>query len=463
MVSFPITARLLDTEQFGIFSYFDTCGLLIAALLKFGCGDTMVRFYPHEGNEKEFMKFWSSFLIAPAMIAFAIWIVIMIVAFALEAHGKFDNPTVIIFVLFQVMFTVFMSHALWISRAREQSKFNASFDVITKWITVVVTLLILSQFWPAAEGVIFARLICSFAFSIFLINWLSRQIKFSFAEIDLKETKRGMRYGIPMALSEISGVLLGLVDRLMIKHLMNDFSAVGIYSIGFGLASYFDQVITNAFSQAITPVVNRLYKTQGEAAVLAFKRKLMNFLFYISCGFICFLVIAGRDLLLTLAGADKEPAAEIFVIAAIFFSVMPVLKVASTGLLLGKRSDIHLIVILFAAVLNVGLNCFAIPTWGTIGALTSTCFSLTVMNVLLYSFCPKPMRCLPEVTAMSRAVLAGSVCFLIITGTGILVAQSHWARVLSTFALVSVLYGGAIFSTDSILRQTLRSLVHKKQ
>jgi O-antigen/teichoic acid export membrane protein len=378
-------------------------------------------------------------------------------------HGEFNNPTVVIFVLFQVMFTVFTSHALWVSRTREQSAFNASFDVIAKWITVIVTLLILSQFWPTAEGVVFARLICSFAFSIFLMNWLSRQIKFSFAEIDLAETKKGMRYGIPMALSEISGVLLGLVDRLMIKHLLNDFSAVGIYSIGFGLASYFDQIISNAFSQAITPAVNRLYITKGEAAVLLFKRNILNILVYISCGFICFIVIAGRDLLLTLAGADKESAAEVFVIAAIFFSIMPVLKVASTGLLLGKRSDIHLIVILSAAMLNIGLNLFAIPAWGTIGALTSTCFSLAAMNISLYTLCPKAMRCLPDLSAMSRAATAACVSYFIITGTGILAAQSHWARVLMTFTLVSLLYGGAIFATDSNLRQTLQSLVNKKQ
>jgi O-antigen/teichoic acid export membrane protein len=455
LVSFPVTTRLLDSSQFGILSYFDTYILILAAILKFGCGDTLVRFYPHGGNEKEFARYWSSLFLAPALIGLTIWLFVMTIASYLALQGNLEMPSTVLLALIQTLFAVLFSHFLWVSRTREQSKFNAAIDVTSKWSTVAVVLIVLLLGWTAADGVFTGRLIVLAIFNITLLVWLSRQIQIKIKAIDWGLTWRGLRYGIPLALGEISSILLGLVDRIMLKHYTSDFSTVGIYSIGFGLASYFDQVVANSLAQAITPVAGRLYATEGASAVVSLKKTVLKHLVYIAGALVSFLLIAGQDLLLMLAGSDKIESAKIFVLAATFFAVMPILKLMALGLLLEKRSDVHFFVLLGSAAAAVTLNYITIPIWGTMGACFSTCLTLTGMNLVLYLLCPRDLRCAPSLGCLARAGFVSIFCITLMSWTELFGVTSHWARVAVAFCMVAILYGGLILMTDSTLKKQI--------
>jgi len=463
LVSFPVTTRLLDNAQFGILSYFDTCILILAAILKFGCGDTLVRFYPHGGTEQEFKRYWSSLLLAPALLGVAIWVLIMLITGYLAARGSLEMPSTVLLALTQGLFAVLFSHLLWVSRTREQSRFNATIDVTSKWGTVAMMVLILVAGWQAADAVYTARLIVFAIFIILLFFWLSRQIQFGIDSINLGMTWRGLRYGIPLAMGEISSIVLGLVDRIMLKYYTADFSSVGIYSIGFGLASYFDQVVANSLSQAITPVAGRLYATEGATAVVMLKRTVLKYLVYISGALISFLMVAGQDLLLMLAGSDKTESAKIFVVAAMFFAIMPIFKIMALGLLLEKRSDLHFIVLLASAATAIILNYIAIPIWGTLGACFSTCLTLAGMNIVLFLLCPKSLRCAPTYECLFRVCLISAICITVMIWTDLFGVVSHWARVLVAFSILAVLFGGLILATDSELRMRLGTLFGKSE
>jgi O-antigen/teichoic acid export membrane protein len=456
LVSFPVTTRLLDNSQFGILSYFDTYILILAAILKFGCGDTLVRFYPHGGSDQEFRRYWSSLLFAPALIGLTIWLLIMLLASYLTIRGNLEMPSTVLLALIQTLFAVLFSHFLWVSRTREQSKFNAVIDVTSKWSTVAMVVVVLLLGWTAADGVLTARLIVLAIFNITLLVWLSRQIQIEIKAIDWGLTWRGLRYGIPLALGEISSILLGLVDRIMLKHYTGDFATVGIYSIGFGLASYFDQVVANSLAQAITPVAGRLYATEGASAVVSLKKTVLKYLVYIAGALVSFLLIAGQDLLLMLAGSDKIESAKIFVLAATFFAIMPIFKLMALGLLLDKRSDIHFIVLLGSAATAVAINFIAIPIWGSLGACFSTCLTLSGMNLVLYILCPKSLRCAPSIGCLVRTGVITVFCITLISWTGLFGVVSHWARVAVALFMVVIIYGGLLVTTDDNLKNQLR-------
>ena len=44
----------------------------------------------------------------------------------------------------------------------------------------------------------------------------------------------------PLALMELSNIAPGYIDRYMLKWLIDDFAVIGIYSVGFALASCID-------------------------------------------------------------------------------------------------------------------------------------------------------------------------------------------------------------------------------
>ena len=63
----------------------------------------------------------------------------------------------------------------------------------------------------------------------------------------MKQYREGLRYGLPLVANEIATTVLAFADRLMLRQMLVDFTAVGVYTIGYGLALN----INNLFNLAL--------------------------------------------------------------------------------------------------------------------------------------------------------------------------------------------------------------------
>jgi O-antigen/teichoic acid export membrane protein len=413
-VSFPITSRLLSATEFGVMGYWDAWILLLTAALKLGAGDAMLRFFPHQGDDAAHKRYVANFVLLPSIIGVGGWVLALLAALVSIYMGWIEHPAVALLSLCLVLNQVFISHGMWSLTTREHSGIGASINVIWRWLMVGVTLSILMFGFRSAEAVFVGRAIVTLLVAGWLIRWMFRNMKTSADAMDWQEAKEGLKYGLPLSLKEISSVVMSFIDRIMLKTLLGDFALVGVYSIGFALASYVDQVISNALGQAWTPAANRIYQTEGAAGVRQAKQRILRPLVYVCVGLATGVFLAGHSFVALLSGADKAAATgPVFVTAAMCLLVLPVLTIANTGLLLERRSHTVFQLTLVSAVCNVLMNLYMIPKFGVMGATVTNCTCQIGLQLATFGFCPRDLRSLPPVSVVARALGAAFLCVML--------------------------------------------------
>ncbi|HEX5311182.1 lipopolysaccharide biosynthesis protein [Aquabacterium sp.] len=459
-ISFPITTRLLSNTEFGLLSFWESGLLVLVAILKLGASDGAMRFYPHRGDARDMQRYATNILFAPALFGLAGWAVALLSALVLWAVSWLEHPGVVFLALAQVLPLAWGALAFRVLQARELAAVNATLSVVWRWLTLASTLGVLIWVTQTAFGVLAGKLLIHILVIGGLLVWVLPSLPFSRQAWDWKHIQEGLHYGLPLALMELSNIALWYVDRFMLKWLIDDFAVIGIYSVGFALASYIDQLINTALSQALTPVATRVFATEGPAAVRAVKQRVLRPLVFICFALSTGLVIGGADFLTLLASKDKADAAPVFIFAGVVMLMKAIIWAAAEGLLLHKRSKTVFVLTIVSALVNALANLILIPHFGMMGAVYATGISLLGLQLLFFAFCPKELRAWPQLSVIAKAGAAAALCLLLAHETALFGLVNHFARLGATAVLVGMFFSLAML-TDPQMRSAAATLWHK--
>ena len=451
-VSFPITTRLLDNHEFGVLAYFDTWALLLAGLLKLGAGESMLRFYPHGGDRAALARFGSHFVLLPAVLGIGAWALLFIGLLVARGAGVEGVSAAMLLAMLTVPLTLCASHVQWVMTVRERSGLSSAAFVIWRWLEVGAVIVTIVFLLRSASGAYLGRIVAGVVVVAWMLKWLRDSTPFDLRSFDRPYALEGLRYGLPMALNEVASVILGLIDRVMLKQILADYSPVGIYTIGFALASYLNVLLSTAIGRAFTPAASRVYVADGAAAVRALKRQVMRPLVYGSGAICTGLWLGGHDFILFVSGASKVGSAPVFVLVGICFALYSILTVAGYGLLLEKRSRVVLALTAACAAANILLNLVMIPRYGFMGAAWATSSSYLGLGLLLYAFCPAALRCAPDGAVVLCALAAALFCVALAHVAGIATLGHAVTRLAAVAACVLVAYAAPLVATDASLR-----------
>lgn len=461
-ISYPILTRLLTYTQYGVLGYFDAWMLFLTAIIKLGSQHSAVRFYPHGAGSNVLQTYASTFVLYSMAVSGAVWFLFALILAAAALAGHVSQPVEAWVMLVLLVPTVCISYVTSVLTAQERSDLSVRFDVVQRWIELVAILGIVYFVSRTAAGVYVARLVAATAVAAVGIAWLVRNLSMRWRDRDVKRWLEGVRYGVPMGANELAYVVLGFVDRLMLKQQLHDFVPVGIYTIGYGLALKINVMLHAALGVAYNQVSIRLYETEGPGAVVRTKRRVLDVLVYVVGALIVGTLTVGPNLLLLLAGSDKSQSVPVFVWVTITYILSGLVGLCGSGLVLHKRSATLFTLTVVAAIANIVLNWFWIPEYGYMGAVYATAISLIGLNCLQFLFCPRALRALPSRHA-----------FLIASGLGVLVwIVAHFAgahvtgnlsRLLVMAVLMAVLFVLPALALDRNLRATLHDYWMKRR
>lgn len=451
-VSFPVMTRLLDTSQYGIFGYYDAWLLILAGVFKLGAQHTILRFYPHAGGTHALARFGANYILLPFAVSGSLWL-LAVAAYALIVVVAPPEATGVGWVMLSLLLpTIWISYVNAFAYAEERSGTSVMISVGQRWCETLSILTVVVLIERSTLGVYLARFAVAAAFALGLTAWLRRQVSMRVRDIDVPTWREGLRYGLPLVANEIATTVLAFADRLMLRLMLVDFSAVGVYTIGYGLALNINNLFNLALYNAYTQVSMREYETRGPAAVVQMKRAVLRILVYVCVAMIVGLVTVGADALLLMAGRDKTSSAPIFVVIGVVYTLDGLFGVCGSGLLLLKRSRTVLLLTLGAALFNIVLNLLLIPRLGVYGAACSTLGSFTVLNVARYMTCPRELRALPDLRAALTATGLGALCVLVAQHSILVLLDSHLLRLLTMPLLMLVMYVFPVLAFDARLR-----------
>ncbi|PNS08140.1 oligosaccharide flippase family protein [Solilutibacter silvestris] len=458
LVSFPLMTRLLDNTQYGILGYYDNWMLLAVAVAKFGAQHSLLRFYPHGEDAGDRAAFFTNFFYLPLACSLLLWLVLLVVMATIDRATGAQQHLVFWMAMFAVPMSSFSSLAETILRASEQSRTVLVTRVVGRWLEVALmvgAVVLLSHSAIAAYG---GKLAATVLVTGWYVAWVRRHVRFMRSHVSFARMREGMRYGVPMVANEIVAVAIVVVDRLMLKGMLGEFAAVGIYSVGASLAMQLNAFMNTSVFDALIPTANRLYQTEGADAVRALKQRVLLPMTYCSIGMAMLLGLFGGDAIIALSGAAKAASGPVFSVLGMVFALYPLLALSGFGLLLEKRTHKILVLMLSSLAINVALNLWWIPRFHVMGSVYASAISTLVLGLAYCIFVRRNLLQFPAPGVVARALLAAIACLVIAWWlAGVL--TPGWMRFLFGSGTCAVVYAGMVLALDARARVLLQRLL----
>ena len=455
-VSFPVLTRLLDNHQYGILGYYDTWGMIAIAVAKLGSQHAIIRFYPFDGDPRGMVRFGTNLVFLPMLLSVLLWTVVAIALLGYAWWGNADFPLVLWCVVMLTPVQVIISMLQMVVRASERSDILMATRVIGRWVELGLVLGAVILLQHSALAVYGGKIIAALLLLFYFAHWARRNIPFSRGAVDLRFMREGMHYGLPLMANEMVAIVLAVIDRIMIKQMTGEFAAVGIYTIGYSLATQINVFVNASLSEAFGPVVNRVYDSGGEIAVRALKDRMLLPMTYASVAIATMLIAVGKDTLIALAGPSKAASGPVFVVVGTTLALFPLFDVSSYGLLLRKRSMLVFWITAIAAALNAALNLVLIPRYGYMGAAWATATSYAVLSIARYIWCPRGLVRFPDLRTVGLSVGLALLLLAVIEGTDMFGVHAPWPRLFVAGGLFVLLYALPIWLLDARLRKAVQ-------
>ncbi len=412
-LSFPLMARLLDNRQFGLLGYYEAWLLLLAGLLKLGAQHSVLRFYPRPASPAALAAFRSNHILLPFGLSLALWLCCLLAAALLAQRLPTEEQAIVWLLLLSLPLLVWSSLVESVMYALERSDLSFWLRTTWRWSELLLVLGTLVFLERSAIGVLGARTLVLVLVALLLTRWLLRWLPAPVQRPKRAAVITGLAFGLPMMASELSSVVFGMADRILLRGLTDSLEQVGVYTIGFGLAMALGMLLGASLNQAFTPAALRHFELEGAPAVLALKQRMLDNWVYVVALCTALLLCGGADALVLLAGTAKAESAPVFVIIGICLVWHSLFEVANYGLLLQRRAMRYLLVILMATTIKLMLSIPLILHFGVLGAALATAVGYAALAVMQYRQCPPTLRYLP---ATYRLLLAVALPLLLMMG-----------------------------------------------
>ncbi|MBW8823328.1 MAG: oligosaccharide flippase family protein [Xanthomonadales bacterium] len=460
LVSFPLMTRMLDNTQYGILGYYDNWMLLAVAIAKFGAQHSLLRFYPHDDDAGDRAAFFTNFFYLPLACSLLLWLVLLVVMATVDRLTGAHQNLVFWMAMFAVPMSSFSSLAETILRASEQSRTVLVTRVIGRWLEVglmVGAVVLLSHSAIAAYG---GKLAAAILVTAWYVAWVRRHVRFMRSHVSLARMREGMRYGLPMVANEVVAVAIVVVDRLMLKGMLGEFAAVGIYSVGASLAMQLNTFMNTSVFEALIPTANRLFQTEGADAVRALKQRVLLPMAYCGIGVAMLLGLFGTDAIMALSGKTKIASGPVFSILGMVFALYPLLALSGFGLLLEKRTHKILMLMVASLAINIALNLLWIPRFNVMGSVYASAISTLVLGLAHCIFVRRDLLQFPSFATLVRALSGVAACFALAWWlAGVL--TPGWMRFLFGSGACAVFYVAIVLALDARMRGLLLQLLQR--
>ncbi len=230
-------------------------------------------------------------------------------------------------------------------------------------------------------------------------------------------------FGLPMVPQQLSGFILGLGDRVVVRHLLGS-AAVGRYSVAYNVGSLGFLILVFAM-QAWLPRVYAVDDRVARSRLLASSRDMMNLLLIPA---VVGLAAGAPVVLMVWVPASFHPAELTPIVAIVATCTFPFGQFLANlrALMSEGRTGRAAVATLVAATVNIGLNVLMVPFLGITGSAVAT--------VLSYALCARltrpPVRTglrVPGASVPLRLLIGGAVAVTL--AFGVLPASPVWLTI----------------------------------
>jgi len=461
LISFPILTRILSTEDYGTMSLITVFSAIAVALAKGGLSDSIIRFYREYSDSGRLAVFNSTVVFRGVLFAALVTALYVAIApyidrlLGISLTAKAAFLTMAGFLFIRPLNVIVLNYLRATGRTIFYNAMTVFIKVTSVGLAVGLLLGFHRQLSAYFSGIVAAELLCA----VVLWRWYLRTYQLSTASISGSLSWQLMAFGLPLLATEIGYLLLIYSDRYILG-LFHGPAALGVYSVGYSLPSYINDLVLFSVSYSIVPIYTELFATKGRAETQVF---LGSALKYYVMGI--FPLVAGyaavcRDALIFLA-SDKYAAAADFspiIVCGLVFLGMNYILYA--GLYLEKHSRLILLTMAVAVAVNIGMSLLLVPqhgSWGAAMAMLVACAASSLTTAAL-SFRYLPIK-LPYVTVLKYGAASIAMYFLL----GLIETGEAWINLLVKMPCGALFMGAFMLLVDRPLLRAAVQLVRRRK
>ena len=386
-ISNLIISKYYGSEVLGTLSVLFSIMSIASIFSLLGMNVSILRFLPPLLKKKEY---YSAFIVIKRTIILVV-VFAFVSSFIIYIFSNFIAGTVFnksyltslimlisIFIFFQGLGTISAS----IIRALQNIKLFVILQFLPSFLNLVILMIItyiVHYKYTPLYTQLFSQLTVTLISLIFLYK-IIKKYKLEIKVFDkLLSYKNILIISAPMFLTSIMQMVVLQTDVLMLGSL-DTLINVGIYSVvvKFALLSSF---VIGSINTIIAPKFSELYYNNEINELRRIARKSTKLIFYLTLPLSLILIFFGEQLLLIFG---NEFRSGYYALIMLTVGQLVNIMAGSVGYLLnmtGRQNTLNKIV-LFSALINIGLNAFLIPIYGINGAAFASMISAIIWNIL---------------------------------------------------------------------------------
>lgn len=381
----PLYTSHLSVQDYGILGLVEVSSQILVSAFGLGLSLALYRWY----WDKEFVQQQKS-IVFTCMVFLCCVIAVFVAAaivFASQISSLiFDSPAyapLIVLLSLSASFQILASIPSSLMQLQQRAVLFSLVNTIQLSVSLIATIVCVAYLDLKVLGIYVAQAIGSVLYFVILTKYILANTTPVFNSSILKGM---LSYSLPLAFASISGVIISVADRYMLRYL-GTLADVGIYSLGYKIANTLYVFIVMSINLAVSPLV---YKVMDDPNNKRMYSKVMT---YAGLGVMtCVIAVSffGREAIKVMA-VNPEYWSSYRVIPFISFGIFfgMLRDISMIGLNLTKKTKVISTIIVSISLFNIVLNALFIPHWQTIGASVAALVSQLVFFLLIYVFAQK--------------------------------------------------------------------------
>lgn len=263
---------------------------------------------------------------------------------------------------------------------------------------------------------------------------------------DWRRSKELFRKGMPFVFLGMFAAIYGRVDMIMLRYL-SGFEAVGWYSVAYKFLDI-TFVFPSLFLASIFPLLSSLYGQEkvGERFDRLFEKSFRLLFSFGILSTVFFMFFAPRviDLFFIDSFAPAAPALRILMVGQMFAFLS---LLFSNLLIVQRKEQVGLYIVMACATLNVILNALLIPKFSLYGAAWATVIA-ELVNLALLQYYAQWTRSAHTISPMFFVSVGNLALFAICNAAGML--DTLWLGVFVLLCNIGLLFAIRLISVRDI-------------
>ncbi len=448
IITLPIFTHLFSPEEYGKYVLAIGFADFLATAASTGFGAAAIRFYvsyKQQGRTAAYFATVLTSVVGVTLLGILASVILLLVFQSRLPDGLAPLlwAGIAVFAV-NTAFTTLME----IIRAQEKSRDYTVLELLNRYGTVGVSLVLILVFSSGIAGLLWGEFITLLLLIVPLLRIVTRGSSVALNRLNRSDTRQVWLYAIPLTLGNLAVWGMRMADRYIIEFYHGS-AQVGLYSVSYNISARSIDLLIALFLLVPAPIMMRTWEEQGREATETALTTFTRFFVVLVVPAVVGLIILAIPLVKVLADPaylDGYQAVALVVLSRMAWGLG---ILGSYGVLLSRKTRLIAVTQGAATVASLLLNFLLIPRFGFTGAAASAFLSLLFLafinmvassRYLTWRF---PLKTLARVAAASAAMAV--VVFVansfLVSGTRLMLALS----LVGEIAVGALVYVGVLF------------------